>query len=323
MPGGEGDAPVGEGDAPVGDGEAGTASDGEGGTTGDATTGRDGDATADETATTSRDSDGAVGDDGPPEAGTATTGRAGDDGATGVHSDDADSGVGGRKFAGPAHQTTIGGDGDDTSTEAAREFDALPHMRVLGQVHDTYVVAETPDGLVLVDQHAADERVQYERLREQFAGDTTAQVLADPVEVPLTAIEAADLETHREALARLGFRTELDDDGRRAVVTTVPTVLGDALDPDHLPDVLARVVAADRSGAETVAALADDLLADLACYPAVTGNTPLSEGDVTALLAALDDCENPYACPHGRPVVIQLSADELDERFERDYPGHP
>ena len=69
-------------------------------------------------------------------------------------------------------------------------------------------------------------------------------------------------------------------------------------------------------------ARADDLLADLACYPSVTGNTSLSEGSVLDLLSALDDCENPYACPHGRPVLIHVDDDELDERFERDYPGH-
>jgi DNA mismatch repair protein MutL len=54
----------------------------------------------------------------------------------------------------------------------------------------------------------------------------------------------------------------------------------------------------------------------------VTGNTSLTDGSVVDLLEALDDCENPYACPHGRPVVIEISRDEIDDRFERDYPGH-
>jgi DNA mismatch repair protein MutL len=75
-------------------------------------------------------------------------------------------------------------------------------------------------------------------------------------------------------------------------------------------------------GRATVDAVADELLADLACYPSVTGNTSLTEGSVVDLLSALDDCENPYACPHGRPVLIELDGEEIADRFERDYPGH-
>jgi DNA mismatch repair protein MutL len=60
----------------------------------------------------------------------------------------------------------------------------------------------------------------------------------------------------------------------------------------------------------------------MACYPSVTANTSLTEGSVLELLRALDDCENPYACPHGRPTVIEVSTGEIEDRFERDYPGH-
>jgi len=64
------------------------------------------------------------------------------------------------------------------------------------------------------------------------------------------------------------------------------------------------------------------VLADLACHPSVTGNTSLTEGRVTDLLSALDDCENPYACPHGRPTLVRVDREEIEGRFERDYPGH-
>ena len=96
-----------------------------------------------------------------------------------------------------------------------------------------------------------------------------------------------------------------------------------ALDPELLRDVLSAVVSeGDAGGESAVAAVADDLLADLACYPSVTGNTSLTEGSVVDLLEALDGCANPYACPHGRPVVVSVDADEIESRFERDYPGH-
>ena len=194
-------------------------------------------------------------------------------------------------------------------------------MRVLGQIRDTYVVAETPDGLVLVDQHAADERVNYERLREKLAGDTTTQVLAQPVELELTAREAAAFDDYREALASLGFYASREGE-RTVAVTSVPAVFDDTLDPELLRDALSEFVNASADGPTTVDAAADAIVSDLACYPSITGNTPLTEGSVLDLLAALDACENPYACPHGRPVLIELSGREIEERFERDYPGH-
>jgi DNA mismatch repair protein MutL len=208
----------------------------------------------------------------------------------------------------------------EESNEAS--FERLPSMRILGQLHDTYVVAETEDGLVLIDQHAADERVNYERLCRQFAGETTTQVLASSVELELTAAEAALFEDYRGALARLGFHAALVGD-RTVEVTTVPAVFSKTLSPDLLRDVLSEFISTD-SGTEATSAeaVADELISDLACYPSITGNTSLREGDVVSLLAALDECENPYACPHGRPVVIEFNRGEIEDRFERDYPGH-
>ncbi|WP_435152070.1 DNA mismatch repair endonuclease MutL [Haladaptatus sp. DFWS20] len=227
-----------------------------------------------------------------------------------------------RKFRAPTESETL--TGSETPTESPEsEFDQLPRMHVLGQLHDTYVVAETPEGLVLIDQHAADERVNYERLCAQFAGDTTTQVLASPVELELTAAEAALFDEYDESLARLGFHAALT--GERTVeVTTVPAVLSETLSPDLLRDVLGEFVSTDpdehdRNSAEAVA---DALISDLACYPSITGNTSLREGDVVSLLSALDDCDNPYACPHGRPVIIEFNEREIEDRFERDYPGH-
>ncbi|WP_255168905.1 DNA mismatch repair endonuclease MutL [Natrononativus amylolyticus] len=223
-----------------------------------------------------------------------------------------------RSLAGPTDQRTLEGE----SAAAESEYDSLPSLSVLGQFRDTYLVCESPDGLLLVDQHAADERVNYERLREAFADDPTTQALASPVELEVTAAESEAFAQYREALARLGFVADRVDD-RTVAVTTVPAVLEKTLAPDRLRDVLSAVLEGDReSGAETIDALADEFLGDLACHPSITGNTSLTEGSVVDLLAALDGCENPYACPHGRPVIVAIDDAEIDERFERDYPGH-
>ena len=240
---------------------------------------------------------------------------AGDAGAAG--SDDGPA-FRGPAFRGPSTQRTLDG---DATTGTPDGLEQLPSMDVLGQFDGTYLVAETDDGLLLVDQHAADERVNYERLQEQFAGDVTTQTLAEPVELAVTAREAALCEEHGDALARLGFRVRRTDD-RTVAVATAPALLADeGVDAPALArDLLSEFVDGDPAG--TVEGVVDDLLGDLACHPAVTGNTPLHEGTVAGLLAALDDCENPYACPHGRPTVVELSGEEIAERFERDYPGH-
>jgi DNA mismatch repair protein MutL len=221
------------------------------------------------------------------------------------------------RLRGPTSQRTL--DGEEATVDAA--FDRLPGLRVLGQYRDTYLVAEAADGLVLIDQHAADERVNYERLREEFRGDTPTQSLAAPVELELTAREAALFEEYRDALAQLGFYAGRT--GERTVeVRTVPAVFDDALEPSLLRDVLTAFVGGGTDAEATVDAVADSLLADLACYPSVTGNTSLTEGSVVELLEALDDCENPFACPHGRPTIVRFDGEEIEDRFERDYPGH-
>ncbi|MFC6905047.1 DNA mismatch repair endonuclease MutL [Halalkalicoccus tibetensis] len=220
------------------------------------------------------------------------------------------------RFSGPTTQATFGGPGDRDEPDA--DYDRLPDLRVLGQHRDTYVVCAADDGLVIVDQHAADERVHYERLRAELAGETSTQALVEPVEIELTAREAELFEAYREALAHLGFAASRE--GRTVRVTTVPAAFDTALSPERLRDALSDCVAGEPG--DTVEATVDELLGDLACHPAVTGNTSLTEGSVVDLLAALDGCENPYACPHGRPTVIRVDREELEERFERDYPGH-
>ena len=259
-----------------------------------------------------RATDGTAAGSGP--AGGAESGTAEGDSPATPH----DRGSEGRFRAG-TDQARLG-DGEPAADER-ESFDQLPSMRVLGQYRDTYFVAETDDGLVLIDQHAADERVNYERLRERFAEAATSQALADPVELSLTAREAELFEEYEPALRRLGFRAERVSD-RTVEVRTVPELVARAAGPELIREVLSAFVTGESAAAETVDAVADDLLADLACYPSITGNTSLTEGSVVSLLSALDDCENPWACPHGRPVVIEFDHEEVENRFERDYPGH-
>jgi DNA mismatch repair protein MutL len=213
-------------------------------------------------------------------------------------------------------QTTLSGDDAHPTTE----YDNFPNLRVLGQLRDTYIVAEADDGLLLIDQHAADERINYERLQERFEGDTTTQALAEPVRIELTSREAELFDPYKAALAQLGFHADRVDD-RTVKVTTVPGLVAESAGPKVIRDVLADLVIGKETAEQTVEAVADELLSDMACYPSITGNTSLTDGSVIGLLSTLDDCENPWTCPHGRPVLIQIDSEEIENRFERDYPG--
>lgn len=221
----------------------------------------------------------------------------------------------GRTVAATGRDATLG----DAQRPGKMELTALPSMTVLGQIDDTYLVAETADGLVLIDQHAADERVNYERLLDRVGDRPDSQALVVPVELDLTAAEAASMRDVLSDLRTMGFDASLEDD-RTAIVRAVPSVLGETLEPSLLREVLADVLfGAPRDQVESAA---EAILADLACYPSVTANTALSSGSVVELLEALDTCENPYACPHGRPTMVAIDRSEIDDRFERDYPGH-
>lgn len=210
---------------------------------------------------------------------------------------------------------------DGEAVDSRPDLDSLPRLRILGQLSDTYLVCVADDRLLLVDQHAADERIHYERLRKELDSGMATQALASPVTLSLTPDEAAVWSAYAEALAELGF--EATRDGETVTVESVPAVFDRTLEPEHLYDVLSALLSGDQAdGEQTIAELAEDLLADMACSPAVTGNVSLTDGSIQGLIEGLDACDNPYACPHGRPTIIAIDKGEIDDRFERDYPGH-
>lgn len=217
-------------------------------------------------------------------------------------------------------QATLPGSPPDDSPD---RFERLPTLAIIGQIHETYIVAETSEGgVLLVDQHAADERINYERLRDEVRAATGHQRLATPVRVELTNEEADALSTYREHVENIGFRVEAVE-GNTVQVTAVPSILGQALTADDLTEVLHQLLTGmvDADGTESLLELVDPLLADLACHPAIKANQSLSAGSMRSLLNVLDTCNSPWTCPHGRPTMVELTDGELAERFERDYPG--
>jgi DNA mismatch repair protein MutL len=191
-----------------------------------------------------------------------------------------------------------------------------PLGRALAQVLDTYVVAEAPDGaLVLVDQHAAHERLTHEALSAQLVeGGVRAQPLLLPAVVDLPAPDAARLLDHADALARLGLEIE-GFGGGAVLVRALPALLG-APDPAPLLRDLAEELA-ELGEAASLQRRLDAAVARLACHGSVRAGRRLTPAEMDALLRAMEATPRAATCSHGRPTVLRLDAAALERMFGR------
>ena len=190
----------------------------------------------------------------------------------------------------------------------------VPLLRVIGQVGAAYIVAEGPDGLYLVDQHAAHERVLYEAFRlQRAAAQIVSQALLEPVAVEVAPGAAALLEGQMEALQRIGFSLE-PFGGNTFLVRSLPTILG-PVDPARA----VRVVVEDFEEDETLLAAEVEarLIARVCKRAAVKAGQVLSPAEQNELIRQLERCVSPRTCPHGRPTMIHLSVDAVERQFGR------
>jgi DNA mismatch repair protein MutL len=187
----------------------------------------------------------------------------------------------------------------------------LPALRPMGQVDLTYIVAEAPDGLYLVDQHAAHERVLYEQvLARRREGVPASQPLLQAAVAALSPAQAALAAAEAESLAAVGW--EIDEtDGAAVIVRAVPADLRTRDAARALAEYLDRMEAEERLTGP------DRAVASLACRAAVMAGDRLDEPQQRALLRALEACETPHTCPHGRPTMLHLSSAALERSFGR------
>ena len=193
-------------------------------------------------------------------------------------------------------------------------------FRLLGQYKGTLLLVEGPDGLYLVDQHVAHERILFERLRGAMAKETPAsQRLLDPPLLELSAAERMRLEELAGPLEARGFGVA-PLSGNDLALTAVPAVLT----ADQGEELLRALAAGDGDGGDgegepdaVSRRVLEALAASLACKAAVKMHHPLSAPEMEALLAELFSAENPYACPHGRPIVLRMTDADLERRFGR------
>jgi DNA mismatch repair protein MutL len=183
----------------------------------------------------------------------------------------------------------------------------------MGQALGTFLVCESAEGLVLIDQHAAAERITFERLRTQYReGRVVSQLLLVPVRCDLDERQV-DIVEHNEGLLR-AFGLAADVTGPQCVtVREVPMLLSDTDPVRLLEDVVGQLE--DERG--RIEALVEDVLATMACHGSARGGDSLGDSGARALLADLDIVDWGTHCPHGRPVSFEISLSELHRRLGR------
>ncbi|MFD1640871.1 DNA mismatch repair endonuclease MutL [Halohasta litorea] len=200
----------------------------------------------------------------------------------------------------------------ETELRAVDRADPFGEVRVIGPFRDLYLLCEDGDELLVVDQHAAHERVNYERLRATVADEGVPTAPLDPPEtVSVGPGAAAAAETHADLLADLGFDVEPFGGGTLRV-SGLPAPLGRVAETDALVETLDRLAAGHQPDDRR-----DALLSDLACHPSLKAGDRLTTGEAEQLLERLGECEQPFACPHGRPTVCSLDESTLAAGFER------
>ena len=189
---------------------------------------------------------------------------------------------------------------------------ALSALRVLGQVDNTYVVAEGPDGVYLIDQHAAHERVVFERVRADAITRTPrVQTLLEPATVELNPEQRELVETHRELLSRMGLQLE-PFGGSTYLLRGVPDSLVRGDPGQALLDVLDTM--AEGGGFES---WEERGAYSVACHGSIRAGKTLSQQEMSELTRQLEECQQPNTCPHGRPTMIHLSSSHLEREFGR------
>lgn len=216
------------------------------------------------------------------------------------------------EYYGPGNAGSVGrGDSDDTTNELPRR---LPPMRVIGQAAAMYIIAEGPAGLYLVDQHAAHERVLFEQwLRTAKARQPVAQLTLDGATVELSPSAAGLVAERGQLLADMGFDLE-PYGGRMVRVRAVPAMLAKRDPQEALHLILDDLESEDAPGA---AELERQVLLRVCKAGAVKAGQVLSYEEMQGIVRALERCENPRTCPHGRPTLILISGDQLAREFGR------
>ncbi len=181
-------------------------------------------------------------------------------------------------------------------------------MEVLGQVDDTYIILKSPEGLIIVDQHAAHERIRYEKFIRDMR-DRKIQELLDPLILNLNYEDYKTLLELKDELRDYGFI--IDDFGSNSImVRGIPPILTKRDAEEALKEIA-------QMGVKSLEKIRDDAIKLISCKGAIKAHQKLSIFEMEKLMMELFRCENPYTCPHGRPTMIKLRSEDLEKMFKR------
>lgn len=201
---------------------------------------------------------------------------------------------------------------DDNSLFLTREH--VREHRLIGQVFDTYWIVQFRSSLYIIDQHAAHEKVMFERLMKRFRDrEVTSQQISPPIIVSLSMAEEDQLKGHMDLFTQMGFEISSFGD-RDYAISAVPQDLFGLTEKDFFLEML------DSMSSDTGKTTVEDItarVATMACKAAVKGNTALSFQEANALIDELLSLSDPYNCPHGRPTIISMTRQELEKKFRR------
>ena len=202
------------------------------------------------------------------------------------------------------------------SSDAAQNEQEIPPLGyAIGQLLGVYILAQNELGLIVVDMHAAHERITYEQMKQQMdEAGVTSQPLLVPQSVAVSTREVTALESHRDVLLARGLRLEVASD-ESIIIRAVPALLQREHAEQLVRDVLADLV--EHGQTERLTEQRDELLATMACHGAVRANRRLSLQEMNHLLRLMEETERSSQCNHGRPTWFQISLAELDSLFSR------
>lgn len=200
----------------------------------------------------------------------------------------------------------------ETTVEAQTE--KIPELTILGLVHNCYIIAEDADGFLIIDMHAAEERINYEKLMNQHKGKgIEVQQLLSPTHIDLTPIDANVLGSNLKMLETFGFSIE-NFGNNSFIVRTAPMIVKKQMNKDIILDILGEL---KQNKLNTLEEIKEKILIRMACRGSVKQGERIEKAEMFKILKDLHNCDLPYTCPHGRPTIIKLTKSDLERKFKR------
>ena len=190
----------------------------------------------------------------------------------------------------------------------------LPKLFYIGQLFGTYLITQNEDNLYIIDQHAANERINYEKILKDLKKDLAISYeTLIPVQLSFTPSEAIIIEEKMDAISKLGIKLE-DFGGGTYTVREIPVWIKPKQEKEFVEEIINHIINDRKSEKHQ---FLDSLAKSLACKKSVRGNEYLSQMQVEYILEDLEKCSNPYTCPHGRPIIVSYSKYEIEKWFKR------